>query len=360
MKSTKASPYKTPLILLSILLAVTVGVLIAIWVIFGAQKPAEENYQATTFAMGTYVNQTVYGSDHDGRIAATAAANEAVTELDNQISWRKSNSAVQTLNNNAGTKEVTLDSFTASVLATALDVAEKTGGAYDPTILPLSLLWNFDESVKAVPEAAEIQNYLQYVGYTNLRADPETGKAYLAKEHAAVDLGAIGKGAACDAAINAYKESEITHGIIAVGGSVGIYGTKPDGSEWLIGLRNPNSTDANASMGTLSIEGGFVSTSGTYERYFEENGILYHHILDPKTGYPADTQLVSVTVHCDNGALSDALSTACTVLGVEKSMPLLEAYNADAVFITNENKVIVTDGLKDCLTITEGSFTLQS
>lgn len=359
MKSTKASPYKAPLILLSILLAVTVGVLIAIWVIFGTQKPAEENYQTTTFAMGTYVNQTVYGSDHDGRVAAVAAANEAVTELDNQISWRESNSAIQTLNNNAGTKEVTLDSFTASVLATALDVAEKTGGAYDPTILPLSLLWNFDESVNVVPDAREIQRYLPYVDYTNLQVDADSGRAYLKTEHAAVDLGAIGKGAACDAAINAYKESEITHGVIAVGGSVGVYGTKPDGSDWLIGLRNPNSADSNASMGTLSIESGFLSTSGTYERSFEENGVLYHHILNPDTGYPADTQLVSVTVHCDNGALSDALSTACTILGVEKSMPVLEAYDADAVFITNENKVIVTDGLKDRLVITEGSFSLQ-
>lgn len=360
MKSTKASSYKAPLILLSILLAITIGALIAIWVIFGTQKPVEDNYQSTTFAMGTYVNQTVYGGDHEDRVAAVAAANTAVTKLDNQISWRTNNSAIQTLNNSAGSKKVTLDSSTTSVLVTALDVAEKSNGAYNPTILPLSLLWNFDEDVKVVPSDSEIQTNLQYISYKQLQVDAENNTAFLTNKNAAVDLGAIGKGAACDAAINAYKESEITYGIIAVGGSVGVYGTKPDGSDWLIGLRNPNSSDANASMGTLSIQSGFVSTSGTYERSFEENGVIYHHILDPKTGYPADTKLVSVTVHCDNGALSDALSTACTVLGVEKSLPLLEAYNADAIFITDENEVIVTDGLKDSLVITEGEFILQS
>lgn len=361
MKSNKASPYKIPLILLSILLAITIGALIAIWAIFGTAESSEAKYETTNFAMGTYVNQTLYGGDTSTQIAAAAAANQAVADLDTLISWREDDSDIQKLNNHAGNRAVSMDPATVEVLQLALEIAEKTDGAYDPTILPLSLLWNFDEDTRTVPTGKDLKTYLQYVDYKQLEVDEEASTATLHKKHTAVDLGAIGKGAGCDAAIAAYADSGISHGIIAVGGSVGVYGTKPDGSKWMIGIRNPNSgDDINATMATLSIDRGFVSTSGTYEKTFQQDGVMYHHILDPKTGFPSDTDLVSVTVHCDNGALSDALSTACILLGVEKAQALLESYDAGAVFITKENKVIVTDNLKDCVEITNSDFTLQA
>src|SRR5699024_9207852 len=126
----------------------------------------------------------------------------------------------------------------------------------------------------------------------------------------------IGKGAACDAAVQMYQESGAEAGIVAVGGSIGLYGEKPDGSLWRLGVRDPNSGDDRAeAMGLLDLASGFVSTSGSYEKTFTENGKTYHHLLDPKTGYPAESGLVSVTVVAKSGALSDALATAVFVLG---------------------------------------------
>lgn len=362
MQTNKASPYKVPLIVLSVLLALTIAALIVIWTVLGPSDASAEKTETTNFLMGTYVTQTVYGGDTVARTSAVTAANQAVSQLNDRISWRTDGSDIQRLNSSAGGDPVSIDPETATVLQRALEVAERSKGAYDPTILPLSLLWNFDsEETTAAPEDADIQRYLPYVDYKQLELDTDTYTAALGGKHAAIDLGAIGKGAGADVAVAAYADSQITGGLIAVGGSIGVYGTKPDGTPWKIGVRDPHSgDDKEASMGVLSIDSGFVSTSGTYELMFEENGVVYHHILDPDTGYPADTDLLSVTVWCDNGALSDALSTTCLVLGVEDSLDLLASYDADAVFITNENQVIVTDDLKDRFELTSSDYTLRS
>jgi thiamine biosynthesis lipoprotein len=358
VNANKPSPYKIPLILLSILLAITVAALIAIWVIFGGNaQQSEESYETTGFAMGTLVTQTVYGGDTSTQKAAAAAATQAVADLDSKISWREEDSDIQNLNNSDGETAISVSEETAEILATALDLAEQTDGAYDPTILPVSLLWNFDEGGNTVPSQTDIETYTSFVDYRQLTVDTEENTAQLLGEHSAIDLGAIGKGAGCDVAVEAYRESGADHAIVAVGGSVGVYGTKADGSPWRIGIRNPNSDDASSTMGTISISEGFVSTSGTYERMFEQDGVTYHHILDPKTGYPADSGLVSVTVYCQNGALSDGLSTACLVLGVEDALPLLSHYGAGAVFITTENEVIITENLKENVEVTSDEFT---
>lgn len=358
MNQKKAFSYRMPLILLSILLAITVGTIIVIWCVFGSNNFVEQ-YKTSGFAMGTYIEQTLYSGDSSASTKTAAAANRAVTDLDEQISWRIEGSDIALLNDSAGSHKVTIKPATASLLQIALDVAQKTDGAFDPTILPLSRLWNFDENVQTVPDQAEIHSRLEYVDYRQLQVDRDASTAFLKQKHAAVDLGSVGKGAACDAAVAVYNDAGIP-GIIAVGGSIGVAGQKPDGSDWKIGIRNPASgEDTGASMGILSIGSGFVSTSGTYEKTFQQNGVTYHHILDPKTGYPADTGLVSVTVHCDSGALSDALSTTCILLGLERSLPLLESYGAGAVFITTDHQVIVTESIRDALEITNSDFTLQ-
>jgi thiamine biosynthesis lipoprotein len=158
--------------------------------------------------------------------------------------------------------------------------------------------------------------------------------------------------------VAAYKQAGADYGIVAVGGSVGVFGTKADRSAWHIAVRDPVSTEEkSASMGSIDLTSGFVSTSGPYEKNFTQNGVLYHHLLDPATGYPKNNGLISVTVVCDNGAMSDALSTACFVLGREKGMALLKNYGADGIFIDNTNKVYVTENLKKNFKIVEKSYT---
>lgn len=191
----------------------------------------------------------------------------------------------------------------------------------------------------------------------NTNTDEGVSSIYI-EDQCTLDLGAVGKGIACDVAQNYLKQqTEVSGAVIAVGGSILLYGSKEDGSDWNVAVQNPRGQDGEA-MGVLSLSGTTnVSTSGDYEKYFMQDGKRYHHILDPSTGYPADSGLISVTVVSDSGLLSDGLSTACFVLGKEKGQKLLETYGAEGVFIDQNKKVTVTEGFKDKFTILNEEYT---
>ena len=330
-KNKKATTRKIQfwLILLGIVL-VAVGLLIFF-------LTGDDMYEVTTFSMGTYVSQRVYGKNREegARLAA-----QAVQELDDLISWRSGTGDVAAINAAAGSDFVPLDGRTERVLRSAMDVCEKSGGALDITIAPISLLWDFDNNPHLPPDDM-IQKFLTKVDFSALSL-PGDGTAALRLHETAIDLGAVGKGAACDAAIDAYQQAGVSRAVVAVGGSIGVYGKKPFGEPWKIAIRDPN---GDGGLGTISLTEGFVSTSGSYEKYFTENDKTYHHLLDPDTGYPAENGLLSVTVKSKEGALSDGLSTACFVLGPEKSLPLLKEFDADAVFVAEDRQVYVTEGI---------------
>lgn len=331
------------------LMASGVAALVAAIVIFC--MTGDSGYTVTTFSMGSYVQQTVYGS---GREDAARLAANAVAELEDLISWRKEDSDVARLNEQAGEEFIELDERTVQVLSTCLEVCRESDGAFDITIAPVSRLWNFDENPH-LPDNSMIEKFVQKVDYSTFSL-LEDGTAALRKYDTALDLGAVGKGAACDEAIAAYAESNVDRAIVAVGGSVGVYGQKPFGKPWTIAVRDPN---GDSSLGTLKIYDGFVSTSGSYEKSFTEDGTTYHHILNPATGYPAESGLLSVTVKCSSGALSDALSTACFVLGLDDSLPLLEKFGAQAIFVTEDNEIYLTDGIKDAFALSADGYTIK-
>ena len=202
----------------------------------------------------------------------------------------------------------------------ALEIMEASGGAFTPYLGALVKLWNINDE-PYVPAPLEIA---------------------LALEKREVDLGAYGKGAACDKAHNRVKAMAVKAAVINLGGNILTYGQKPWNQPFKIALRNPNG-GPNDTIGVFTLRGtNFISTSGSYEKYFERDGVRYHHIFDPETGYPAqrDPGLVSVTVVNDNGALGDMISTACFVLGHEASLDLLKQYNCDALFIYEDGKII--------------------
>ncbi len=318
---------------------------IAVFVLTG-----DSGHTVTTFSMGSYVQQTVYGRNREE--GAKAAAGAAL-ELENLISWRVGESDVGRLNEEAGKEFVTIDPRTEKILSSSLAICEASGGAFDITIAPVSRLWDFDENPH-LPDSALIEEFREKVDYSGLSL-PGDGTAALRYHDTALDLGAVGKGAACDAAVEAYRESGVERGIVAVGGSVGVYGTKPFGADWVIAVRDP----AGGSLGTLKLQEGFVSTSGSYEKYFTEQGKTYHHLLDPATGYPAESGLVAVTVKSGEGVLSDGLSTACFVLGLEQSLPLLEEFHAEAIFVTDQHQVYVTQGLWENFSLTAEGYVLE-
>ena len=311
-----------------------------------------EPFVITTYSMGSAVQQTLYGP---GASEAALAVSEGVNRLEHLISYKIEDSDIRKLNQNAGGSFEWINAPTYQLLQLATDVYEISGGAFDISIAPVSQLWDFDSERKIIPDAALIESLLRYVDGSTVKLLPD-GTAALRDEGAAIELGAIGKGAACDAAVSIYETEDISCGIVAVGGSVGVYGKKLWNQPWKVAVRDPNTA---GSMGELSIEEGFLSTSGDYEKAFEADGVRYHHLLDPKTGYPVHSGLRSVTVWSTGGALSDALSTAAFVLGPQESRAVLETYGAEAIFITDDNEVLVTDGLSDRFTLTSDDYHLR-
>ena len=237
-----------------VFLVVGLGLLgTAIWFNLGA---GGSGYTLTTYSMGSYVQQTVYGS---GREEAAQAASTAVAELEGLISWRVEGSDIARLNQAAGTDFLQIAPQTWDILHTAQEVCQASGGAFDITIAPISWLWDFDEDPH-LPQQSTIESLLPAVDYTQLSLK-EDGTAALRSHSAALDLGSVGKGAACDAAVAAYKEAGVDRAVVAVGGSVGVWGEKPFGQLWNIAVRDP---DSEGSLGTLSVPSGFLSTCLLY------------------------------------------------------------------------------------------------
>lgn len=339
---------------LACVLAVILLVLVLLW---SRYSEAANRLETTGFAMGSFVQQTVYGP---GGQEASDAALQAVTDLENKISWRVEDSDIARLNDEAGSEWIDIDPETAELLLLCLDVAEQSGGVYDPTVLPISKLWNFDDGDAFSPPSQEtIDRFLPYVNYEDLRVKEDESSASLKYHYMGVDLGSIGKGAGCDTAVASYASSGISGAIAAVGGSVGVYGEKPDGTPWSITVRNPySSDDGEEILGVMEMEEGFVSTSGSYEKQCEVDGVVYHHLINADTGWPEDNELVSVTVYTkDSGALSDLLATAAFLLGPDEGQALLESYGAEGIFVFRDKTVLVTDGFPP-LTLSLDSFQL--
>lgn len=294
------------------------------------EQPADG--QDVTFSMGTAVTTTLYGKNSDAVTGNLEAAGTALTEVDNAISWRIEKSMTSIFNKEhevsvAGQEEV---------YQLALDVAQASGGAFDPTILSVSELWDIGGENQRHPARSEIDEALKTVDYSSVTLTDDVLRTD--NDQVFLELGAIGKGYALEKAEEAINKEEITAGILSAGSSILTFGTKPDGSKFRVGLRDPRGTQEDL-IGVFTLTDLSISTSGDYEKYFEEDGKRYHHILDARTGEPADSGLMSVTVISENSALSDALSTAGFILGLDEGMNLLDKYGVFAIFVDNQRNV---------------------
>ena len=182
------------------------------------------------------------------------------------------------------------------------------------------------------------------------------------EEGCSLDLGAAGKGIGCALILKELEtKKDVTAALMNLGGSsVMTYGSKPDGSSWNVAVTDPRAENEDDYLGVVALNGTeFLSTSGDYEKYFIENGVRYHHIMDPSTGYPAESGVTGVTVVCDSGLEADALSTACFVLGVEKGTQLLKAYGADGLFVDEDHHVYLTEGMKERFSLLADSYSVE-
>lgn len=293
------------------------------------------------FAMDTYMTITAYGEKSQ---EAVDAAVMEIQRLDKLLSVGNSSSEVCQLNNSGNIK---MSEDIKELMKTSKWIFENTDGAYDITIYPLMELWGFTKTQQAVPDQKDIDTILSCCGFEKLKIDNET--LTLGKNQG-IDFGGIAKGYTSARIMTIFKEYGINSGVVSLGGNVQCCGVKTDGSLWRCGITNPNAPDDTTNLlGVINVRDKAVITSGGYERFFEENGQTYHHIMNPKTGYPADSGLRSVTIVSENGTLADGLSTACFVMGRDRAVQFWKNNKDqfDMILMTDKNEIIITEGIKE-------------
>ena len=289
---------------------------------------------STQIMMDTVVTVTIYDGDDD----VLTGAMQLCKKYENLLSKTLQGSDVYKINHANG-QPVTVDDDTAELLRIALEIAQKSDGAFDPTVLTLVELWDVNNATTA-PNDADIQAALTSVGYQSILLD---GNVVTAKNGAKLDLGGIAKGFIADKVTSYLKENGIKSAIINLGGNTVLVGQK-NGGDFSVGVQKPFGKQDELCT-TVMLHDKTAVTSGTYQRYFEQNGRIYHHIINPKTGYPTDNGLNAVTVVTNSSAVADGLSTACLILGIEKGKALAKQYGAELIFVDKDGKLTVTDGL---------------
>lgn len=321
---------------------------LSLLLLFSACAPATVSVQ--TWAYDTLCTGTVWGgSDAEAVFSSVSAEGQKLLT---------SSGAKQYYASAAG-ESVALSPDLARLLKMAGILYEKTGGVFDLTVAPLSDLWNVNKA-ETPPSQDEITQALSLVGWDKLTLTDTSLTFSLAGM--GIDVGSVGKGYGADKTAAALKEDGATGGVLSFGGNVTLFGTKPDGSKFRIGLRDPKGTESDT-VGVFTLTDASVVTTGAYERYFEYEGKIYHHLLDPLTGAPRESDLLSVTVVCSDGAQADLMTTALWLMGAEKGWQLLSDLQtaegfvaAEAVFILADGRVWVSDGLKDSFVLTSDAY----
>ena len=308
--------------------------------------------QKQLFAMDTYMEFTAYGKNSE---KAVDAAIEEVQKLDAMLSAENSKSEVYALNEQ-GNLQATDD--LAELILRGKEIYQETDGLFDDTIYPVMKLWGFPTGNYHVPTAAEVQKKLALVDENKVeiqtrdsdekgRDSKEKAKFVTLGADQQIDFGGIAKGYTGQKLAELFQEYGVSSALVSLGGNIQAIGTKPDGSSWKVGIRDPKGGQQDY-IGVLSVENQAVITSGGYERYFEEDGKTYIHIINPRTGYPADGDLLSVTIVSKDGTLADGMSTALYIMGYEKACQFWrqrrEEFNV--ILVTDDGKIHISENLK--------------
>lgn len=295
---------------------------------------------STIFAMDTVMDLTIYGD-----AAVLDRAEERIRYLESLFSVTDPASEIYTLDH---TGTCVLSEEAGDLLEQALTLCKRTDGALDISIYPVVRAWGFTTGSYQIPSDEDISELLESVDYTKIQYDPGTGTARL-PDGMEIDLGSIAKGYTGDKLAELLRENGVTSALLNLGGNVQALGSKPDGSPWRVAVQAP---DGDGYIGILELTDKAAITSGGYERYFEQDGQIYWHIIDPATGEPARSGLVSVTIVGNSGALCDGLSTSLFVMGLEDAAALWRASDDfEAVFVDEDGNVAITEGLEDCFTL---------
>ena len=329
--------------------AAAVAAVFGIFGVFYSQRQQADPISATAFKLNTVVTVTVYDSQ-DQEILDGALA--LCDEYERIFSRTLEESELYRLNAGELPEEdggYTLSDPMAELTAAGLYYGELSDGAFDISIAPVSSLWDFTSGEGSVPDSGAIAAALELVNYRDVTL--EGNALHFAKEGMQLDLGAVAKGYIADRIKDYLLEQGVESAIIDLGGNILCVGSRPGGDPFRIGLQRPFASRSET-VATVEIMDKSVVSSGIYERYFEEDGVLYHHILNPETGYPYDNGLVSVTIISDESVDGDGLSTSCFALGLEKGMELINSLpDVQAVFITEDGELHFSEGFEEELTV---------
>ncbi len=314
-----------------------------------------EPIREMTFALGTIIDIAVFNKKDE---KALKTAIDKINNYNQIFNSHISDSEVSTFNQLSANTPYPLSDDLNTVIDTAINFSKLSDGLFDITIYPVSHLWQFSTESPHVPTDTELANYLPLVGYKHLIYDKSNQTLLKTKEQVGIDLGSIAKGYIADELATYFKKQKIQNALINLGGNVLAIGTKPNGKPWTVGIQKP--FDAlGTPLASIKITDKAVVTSGIYERQFEENGILYHHIIDPKTGYPMNNELLSVSIISSSATNADALSTTTYMLGAKKGLELIEnTVDTEAIFILRDKNIILSSGITDNFKCLDDQYTV--
>lgn len=330
---------------------IMIAVILAVSAIITQTGCGNKEVSQTEFCLDTMCTITVYGMPEDEADVILEEAFSKIRSYEELMSRTVEDSDVYNINHSGGSPvEVSAD--TAEVIKQGIYMGEISEGKFDITIGGVTELWNFTGDDPKVPDGSDIEAALAHVDYRNIVVEGNT--VTLEDPEARIDLGGIAKGYIADRISRLLSEKGVESAIVNLGGNVVALGGKPDGSMWNIGIERPYS-DTTEVIGSLEVKNATLVTSGIYERKFLQDGVLYHHVLDPDTGYPAETDLESVTITAaeGNSAFCDGLSTVCLIMGNKEAQELVEELSAKyedmglkAAFIDKNNDIVQTDGME--------------
>ncbi len=319
--------------------------LVLFLLLFGNAAVEPYSVSKTEFLLDTLVTVTAYGKNAE---KATESALSRIREIDRDFDAYSETSEIFAINSAPKNTPVPLSDDVFFVLQTALEFSRLSGGAFDITLFPVTKLWGFGSENERVPEDRELYEALKVTGADKLILDPSTQTVTKTEDGVQIDLGAVAKGYASDEAVRVLKENGVRHAYLDLGGNVAVFGGKPQTllqrlfgakkQDFSIGIQKPDAPRGEL-IDVIKLSDGFIVTSGNYERYFEEDGRRFHHILNPKTGMPAETGISAAVVTTQNGMVADILSTALFVTGGELPEPL--APYVDSYFVIDNTQTIL-------------------
>ncbi|WP_224036546.1 FAD:protein FMN transferase [Clostridium gelidum] len=338
------------------LLIIAIIIILILIFIFATGKLEKPEVVKSSYALGTIINLKVCGKKGE---RAIKEAIEKLNDIDDKMSAFKEDSEISKITSKAGVNSETVSKDTYFVVKKAVEYSKILEGTFDPTIRPLVKLWNIGTKEEAIPEKYQIEETLKLVNYNDVILDESSHSIMLKHNKQALDVGGIAKGFAADEVRDIFYKHNIKSALIDLGGNIFALGSKEDGTPWKVGIQNPIKPRGEY-IGILSVKNKSVVTSGNYEKYFMKDGQRFHHIIDPKTGYPSKSKIISATIISDNSIDGDGLSTGVYIIGIDKAMKIIEAIDGiEAIFITEDKKIYKTSGLdKEILIFTDDEFSL--